>query len=129
MRGACSFFTAFEHLEHAVRDHEPAEDIRRTEHHGDEAGHSRGGAVRRGQGKHPTQQDDAVDRVGAAHQRGVQQRGHPEDQFHAEKNRHDENEEPVTYVNEDDVKSIEHEEHVEHDENEDPVTFTYDTES
>ncbi|RMW40188.1 MAG: hypothetical protein EA446_00370 [Nitrosopumilus sp.] len=36
---------------------------------------------------------------------------------------HDENEEPVTYVDEEDVKSIEHQEHVEHDENEEPVTF------
>ena len=48
---------------------------------------------------------------------------------HEENIQHDENEEPVTYVNEDDVKSIEHEEHVEHDENEDPVTFTDDSES
>ncbi|MBC8251596.1 MAG: hypothetical protein H8E89_08425 [Candidatus Nitrosopelagicus sp.] len=36
---------------------------------------------------------------------------------------HDENQEPVTYVNEKEVESIEHEEHVEHDDNDEPVTF------
>jgi hypothetical protein len=36
---------------------------------------------------------------------------------------HDENEEPITFVNKKQVKSIEHEDHVQHDENEDPRTF------
>ena len=36
---------------------------------------------------------------------------------------HDENEEPVTYVNAEDEKSIEHQDQLEHDKNEEPVTF------
>ena len=46
---------------------------------------------------------------------------------HEENLQHDENEEPVTYVNEKEAESMEHQEHVEHDENEDPVTFTDDS--
>ncbi|MEK9682551.1 MAG: hypothetical protein VW081_06670 [Nitrosopumilus sp.] len=47
-----------------------------------------------------------------------------DDALKHEKNlQHDENEEPVTYVDLDDAKSMEHEEHVKHDENEEPVTF------
>ncbi|HSG83443.1 MAG: hypothetical protein ACE5RS_04645 [Nitrosopumilus sp.] len=42
---------------------------------------------------------------------------------HEDDLQHDENEDPVTYVNSKEVESIEHEEHVNHDENEDPVTF------
>jgi hypothetical protein len=39
---------------------------------------------------------------------------------HEDDLQHDENEDPVTYVNSKEVESIEH---VNHDENEDPVTF------
>lgn len=42
---------------------------------------------------------------------------------------HDENQEPVTYVNDEDVKSIEHQDQLEHDENEEPVTFGNDSEN
>ncbi|MBA4453720.1 MAG: hypothetical protein H2B05_02075 [Nitrosopumilaceae archaeon] len=42
---------------------------------------------------------------------------------HEENLQHDENEEPITFVNKKQVKSIEHEDHVQHDENEDPRTF------
>ena len=39
---------------------------------------------------------------------------------HEENLQHDENEDPVTFVNKKQVKSIESEDHVLHDENEDP---------
>ena len=42
---------------------------------------------------------------------------------------HDENEEPITYVNKCDAKSIEHQEQLEHDENEEPVTFGNESEN
>ena len=42
---------------------------------------------------------------------------------HEDNLQHDENEEPITYVDSKDVESLEHKDHVEHDENEEPVTF------
>ncbi|WP_428325653.1 hypothetical protein [Nitrosopumilus sp.] len=46
---------------------------------------------------------------------------------HEENTQHNDNEEPVTYVSLDDVKSIEHAENVENDKNKDPVTFAEET--
>ena len=42
---------------------------------------------------------------------------------HEESLQHDDNENPITYVNSEDIENSNHEEHVEHDENEEPVTF------
>jgi len=42
---------------------------------------------------------------------------------HEENLQHDENEEPITFVNKKQVESIEYEDHVLKDENEDPKTF------
>ena len=76
-------FLFLEHLQHAVRDHEAAEDVGRTENHRDEAERLRQRAVRVGQHQHAAEQDDAVNGVGAGHQRRVQHRRHFGDHFKA----------------------------------------------
>ena len=45
---------------------------------------------------------------------------------HEENLQHDENEEPITFVNKKQVKSIEHEDHVLNDENEELTIFAED---
>ncbi len=42
---------------------------------------------------------------------------------HEDAIQHDENEEPVTYVDEKEINLLEHEDAIQHDENDDPVTF------
>ena len=48
---------------------------------------------------------------------------------HEEHLQHDDNEEPVTYVNPKDAESVHHKDELEHDENEEPVTFVEETEN
>lgn len=48
---------------------------------------------------------------------------------HEDHLQHDDNEDPVTYVNSNDVKSIDHEDDLEHDDNEEPVTFVEENEN
>lgn len=43
---------------------------------------------------------------------------------HEENVQHDKNDEPVTYLNEKDIKSLKHKDAVKKDENDEPVTFT-----
>ena len=53
-----------------------------------------------------------------------------EDALNHEKNlQHDNNEDPITYVNSKDTDSINHEDELENDENENPITFVEETEN
>ncbi|NQV39661.1 MAG: hypothetical protein HQ505_03870 [Nitrosopumilus sp.] len=45
---------------------------------------------------------------------------------HEENVQHDENEEPIAFVNKKQIKSLEHDDLAQHDENDEPVTFTDD---
>src|SRR5690606_12809027 len=68
-----------EHLEHALGDHVAAGGVARSQQHRDEAD----GLLERGVGvaehDHGADQHDAVDEVGAGHQRRVQDHRHPRD--------------------------------------------------
>src|SRR5579862_3821950 len=63
---------ALEHLEHALRDEEAAEDIHRRERHGDDAYPSAPVEGDRTRSEHRTDEDDAGDRVGDGHERRVE---------------------------------------------------------
>ena len=77
-----------EHLEHPVGDDEAADDVRRPEHDREEADDPvEGVLVRRAEDDHRADDDDAVDGIGARHQRRVEQRRHLRDHLDAEEDR------------------------------------------
>src|SRR5467141_3783520 len=89
-RSACSFFgrlPAFEHLEHAVRDDETADHVGRGEDDRDQAEHDGHRRVGSGGDEDGADQDDAVDRVGARHERRVENRRHFRDDLEADEDR------------------------------------------
>ena len=79
-----------EHLQHAVGDDVAADDVHRAQHGGQEDEHpgERTGGVRGDDDD--ARDDDAVDGVGARHQRGVQGGGHLADDLDADEQREDE---------------------------------------
>src|SRR3989441_5946546 len=78
---------AFEHLEHAVGDDETADHVGRREDDGDQAEHDRHRRVGSGGDEDGPDQDDAVDCVGARHERRVQDGRHLRDDLEADEDR------------------------------------------
>src|SRR5258705_3762551 len=86
----CHRLALLEHLEHAVRHHEAAENVGGAKDHGDEAKRLEQRRVRRPGHQHRAEHDDSVDRVRARHERRVQHGRNSADDFEADENRHDE---------------------------------------
>src|SRR5262245_410280 len=77
-----------EHLEHAVGDDEPADDVGGGEHHGDEREHAHEEArVWRAHDDDRADDDDPVDRVRPGHERRVQERRHLRDHLEPDEGR------------------------------------------
>ncbi len=80
-----------EHLQHAISDHESADDVRRRANDRDETEDRADRVVLRAGSDDRTDQRDARDRIGRRHQWRVQQRRHARDHLVAEKRREREN--------------------------------------
>ena len=84
-----------EHLEHPVGDDVAADDVHRREDHGDEREDLAERVVGLGGDEHRADQHDAVDRVGARHQRRVERRRDLADDLEPDQDRQDEDRQGV----------------------------------
>src|SRR5436190_16533595 len=80
-----------EHLQHAVGHRVPADDVHGGEGHGHEGQQVAEPVVGGGGDEHGADDDDAVDRVGTGHQRGVQGRRYLADHLESDQQGEDEN--------------------------------------
>src|SRR5205814_2382785 len=79
-----------EHLEHSIGDDEATEHIRRAKYHRYESQRVQQRRICRAGDEEGSQNDDAVDRVGAGHERRMQHRRNSANHFEADEDRHDE---------------------------------------
>ncbi len=107
--GRLFFLFAFEHLQHPVGYHKTAHHIECAEYYGNKTKDERKVifGLRLTHYDDGTDDDHTVDRIGAAHQRGVQYSGYPPDHFYAEKD-HEDNDIDKLLVSGDPVKNLLH---------------------